>query len=133
MTEDELKYQQELAERVTRYENAATGRRYLLWIASGIALFVIWSCISEPKCVWVPNYKKQEIVFIRKKLFHEDYVVRCTWQQNDLGVWGWCAKDPRGKWFIFACDEIWQAMNDYPNVLTGHEAYPHETNSKIND
>jgi hypothetical protein len=133
MTKEEQDYQRQLEEQIRHYENTTRNWRYTAIFIGAFVLFIIWTKISQPNCVWIPNYKKQEVVFIRHKLFHADYVVRCTWHQNEYGQWGWCAKDPSGKWFIFASDEIWQAMNDYPNVLTGEENYPHETNSNINN
>jgi hypothetical protein len=133
MTDDESRYQQQLEERIRHFEASARNRRYVAVMIGAVTLLIIWAKMSAPKCVWVPNYKKQEVVFIRKKLFHQAYVVRCTWQLNEYGQYGWCAKDSKGKWFIFACDEIWQAMHDYPHVLTGAENFPHETNAKINE
>ncbi len=132
MTEDELNYMREMEDRVRRYEARLQAWRFLTMFIGLFVVVGVWNVATEPKCLWVPNYKKEEIVLIRHKLFHDDYVVRCSWQKNQYGRYGWCAKDPQGKWFIFACDEIWQAMHDYPNPVTGIEEYPHETDSAIN-
>jgi hypothetical protein len=132
MTPEESNYQQQLEEQIRKHESAARYRRGLLLIAGAFVLLGGWLKVSQPRCLWVPNYKKPEVVFIRKKLLHQDYVVRCTWQQDEHGTWGWCAKNHQGKWFIFACDDVWQAMNDYPTVLTNDE-FPHETNTIVNE
>ena len=132
MTSEELNYQQQLEKQVRKYESGARYRRNLLLVLGGFALLIGWLKVSQPRCLWVPNYKNPEVVFIRKKLFHPDYVVRCAWQQDEHGMWGWCAKNHQGKWFIFACDDVWQAMNDYPTVLTD-DRFPHGANARINE